>query len=158
MEIRKAQKTDLEKVVELWKDLMKIHAEQDSYFQITEDAENAYHEFAKSNLDDPDKIFLVALEDGVVIGYILAEICSYPPIYPRKSYAEIIEIMVADFIREKSVGSELLNNLFKEFVSCGIKHIECQVSASNPIANSFWKKAGFRDVWKRYYKQIMLES
>jgi hypothetical protein len=44
--------------------------------------------------------------------------------------------------------------LCEELSSRGIKNFECNVSATNPISNSFWQNAGFKEVMKRYYKQI----
>jgi hypothetical protein len=74
LEICRAQTKDIDTIIKLWKELMRIHAQQDSYFTIKEDAEVAYRKFAESNIDNPQKVFLVAFEDGNIIGYVLGGI------------------------------------------------------------------------------------
>ncbi len=154
MEIRKARSGDLEAVVGLWTEMMRFHAEQDRYFEVCVGAEEKFREFAKNNLSEPEKIFLVAEENGKIDGYILGEILTYPPVYESKPYGNVLDIIVKGTGRRKGVGQQLLEATCKGFAARGIEEVECQVSSANPVSNKFWQKMGFRETMKQYYRKI----
>ena len=70
--------------------------------------------------------------------------------------ATIVQIAVDSNKREKGIGSELLNHMFKHFESLGYGKIETvtlEVRKQNDVAHKFYLKNGFKDVVtkKEYY-------
>lgn len=154
MEMRKAVLSDLNVITGLWKDMMLLHQHYDSYFSLEEDADKAYQEYAKENIQSGSKFFKVCLDEkNDIAGYILAAIVEYPPVYTVKRYAEILEMVVRKDQRRKGIGETMLKDVFHWAKEKGITRLECKVAIENPISQRFWKKNGF----KGYSENLVLE-
>ncbi len=145
MKLRQAVSSDLNVVAELWKNMMLLHQNYDSYFSLKEKAEEAYRNYAEENIQSKSKFFKVCLDEkNNIVGYVLADIIEYPPIYPVKKYIEIIEMVVRKDQRRKGIGEAMLKDVLSWAKEKGITRVECKVATANPISQGFWKKNGFR--------------
>lgn len=151
--LREAQESDLEDIIRLWHELMDVHARQDAYFCTAESAIDAYRQFTRLNIRNANSLILVAEIDGMVVGEILAKVYEYPPIYPRMSYIEILEIAVTQTYRRRGVGAKLVAAVLKHCREKGFHYFECSVSSANASGQCFWQKMGFREVMRRYYRE-----
>ena len=58
--------------------------------------------------------------------------------------AKILMLAISEFYRKQNIGSELLNQFFKEMFIENIKKIELEVRTKNSIAIKFYQKHGFK--------------
>ena len=79
-----------------------------------------------------------------LIGYLMAEINTYPPIYLRQNYGHIDAISVTRLAQRRGVGRQLLEIVLDWFREQGLERVECSVAVENPVLQGFWKKTGFR--------------
>lgn len=155
MEIRTAVLSDADEITALWKEMMTLHQCYDKYFTIEEKADKAYKQFAEENIRNGSNLFKVCCDDkNKIIGYVLAVIFYYPPIYPDRRYLEIIEMVVTEDQRRKKIGKFMLNDVSNWAKENNITRMECMVAIGNPISQGFWKKNGFRAYAERLVSEI----
>ncbi|MBX7075810.1 MAG: ribosomal protein S18-alanine N-acetyltransferase [Methanobacteriaceae archaeon] len=80
--------------------------------------------------------FLVAEEEGIVIGYILFWIKEI-------NNGHIISLAVDENYRGTKIGSNLLRSAITIFIKCGINKINLEVKVQNINAIEFYKSFGF---------------
>lgn len=95
-----------------------------------------------------------ALEDKKLIGFIVAKLCYYPPIYLQEKYASIDDIMITLSYRRMGIGSMLLERAFDWFNSRGLLRVELNVVKQNKEAYSFYLKHGFKDYMHKLFLEI----
>lgn len=145
MKLRKATLSDVNVITELWKDMMELHSSCDKYFCLEEDAEKAYRKYAEENIQSETKLFKVCLNEiNEIVGYVLADVFEYPPIYQVKKYIEINEMVVRKDQRRKGIGEIMLKDVLNWAKEKGIIRVECKVAIKNSVSQGFWKKNGFR--------------
>ena len=90
--------------------------------------------------------FYVAEIGGKIVGYIIGDV--------RNNRGHVVSIAVDSQYRGKGVGKCLMNVLIKKFKETSIKTIRLEVAVSNLIAQTFYKKMGFRAIGriKNYYR------
>lgn len=90
-------------------------------------------------------IFRVAKCNGVVVGYVLADL--------EGPYCHIVSIAVKPGYRGRGIGSRLLNQALVECKNAGATRAYLEVSTANKPALRLYSKAGFRvvGVIKGYY-------
>lgn len=88
---------------------------------------------------------LVALEDNQVVGLILAR--------KVKDEAEILTIFVAEELRQKGTGKELMTQCLSELSKQGIKHVFLEVATDNKSAILMYESLNFIQIGTRkdYY-------
>ncbi len=99
------------------------------------------------------KVF-VGISDGKVVGYMIAKIDFFPPIYVMEKYGDIYDLMVEPSFRRRGIGSGLLKQAIEWFKSQKIERIEISVHPDNISGYSFWKKKGFQEIFHRLYLKI----
>lgn len=90
--------------------------------------------------------FLVAIEEGLVVGYIIFWL-------KEEHLGHIISIAVDKSFRSKHIATKLLIMAVTTLRNCNIFKITLEVRTSNEIAVNFYKKFGFeidRKVSKYY--------
>ena len=80
--------------------------------------------------------FLVAIEDGEVVGYIVFWI-------KEEGLGHIIVLAVDEKFRRQHMATRLLMMAMTIFTNCDIHRIALEVKAHNDVAVSFYKKFGF---------------
>ncbi|MCF2642977.1 MAG: ribosomal protein S18-alanine N-acetyltransferase [Lachnospiraceae bacterium] len=90
-------------------------------------------------------IFLVAEEEGTVVGY-----CG---IYLAADEGEITNVAVSPFRRRKGIADRLLGNLLEQAKKRGIIRFVLEVRCSNEPAISLYEKYGFKiqGIRKNFY-------
>lgn len=89
----------------------------------------------------------LAVEDDKAIGLIMG--CIFP--YDKYDYldykcpkrGEITELIVANKIRSKGIGQELMNKMEEYFKSVGCEYVIVDVFAYNENAINFYNKKGY---------------
>ena len=129
--IYEAEEKDLRIISELERDL--FSEEKWSYFQILREFKN---DFSK---------ILVFKEKEEIIGYLI-----FREIEPE---IEILKIGVRKEYQRKGVGTKLIQKLIEIAKEKNISKIFLEVKASNLSAYNFYKKLGFKEMYRRknYY-------
>ena len=97
-------------------------------------------------LQNCSRFFLVAEENGLVVGYAVA--CVEP-----EATGHVVSIAVAKKHRRKGIGKALLEELIKRMKEAGLKKDILEVRVSNEPAIRLYEKLGFRAIkrLKSYY-------
>lgn len=96
-------------------------------------------------IKNPLSLWLVAVEDEQVIGYIGSQSVL--------GEADMMNLAVCDSAREKGVGTALVNALMDRLRHSGVYRLTLEVRVSNEPAIQLYKKLGFSQIGRRpnYY-------
>ena len=99
----------------------------------------------RSELSNPLSLWLVAEEDGRVIGYVGSQ--SVPP------EADVMNLAVAPDCRKKGIGRALMTALIAQLRSRGVTALFLEVRVGNLPAQRIYQSLGFVEVGRRpkYY-------
>ena len=99
----------------------------------------------RSELSNPLSFWLVAEEDGKLIGYVGSQ--SVPP------EADVMNLAVAPEWRNKGVGRALMTALIAQLHSRGITALFLEVRVGNTPAQNLYRSLGFVEAGRRpkYY-------
>jgi len=126
MQIRKGTKEDSEKCMRLFE------LDNEKYWEISDFRSSAEH---------ADVIFLVAEEDGRIVGYILGFVTP-----TRRKEAMLVETRVHKEERGRGIGTMLVDAFCREAFVRGAKEVEAEVE---PELLKFYRDAcGFKEVHK----------
>jgi len=152
--IRKANKKDMDAIVGLWEEMMKFHAKLSNLYELKTNAKETYHEYLNEILKNDAAIILVYEMENRLCGYLIAEESELPLVYKQTRIGSVLEISVTEKHQNKDIGSQLLKEIEKIFISKGIDRIECMVSCFNEISKKFWFKNGFKTYNMVCFKNI----
>ncbi len=152
--IRKATTKDLETIGLLWQEFMDFHKERDPAFTRSADGHEHFKEFLSGHLEKESSLVLVAEQDGDVVGYCLAMLAKFPPVFENRDYGTIYDLAVTQRWRKAGIGEKMYKAAEKWFSEKGIHRIELRVVVSNEIAKAFWRKMGFKPHVENLYKKI----
>ena len=98
-----------------------------------------------SELDNPLSLWLVAEQNGAVLGYVGSQMV--PP------EADMMNIAVAPEARRQCIAEALIGELICRLSVNGVTSLSLEVRASNAAARSLYEKLGFRQAGLRpnYY-------
>lgn len=85
-------------------------------------------------------ITLVSEDKEKITGFVIGTLITYGPC----KYGYIEELFVDESSRRKGVGEKLINKLLREFGKLNTWAIFVMTVKNDPIAQSFYKKAGFK--------------
>ncbi len=152
--IAEATEKHIPEIVGLWKELADYHSNIDPFFTRKKDGHINFESFiAKLIRSEEAKIF-IALEDEKLIGYTIAKIDLYPPVYLLEKHGSIYDMYVTLKHRKKGIGNKLWQEALKWFKALGLERVELSIVPANPISSSFWKKHGFKDYMHRLFIKI----
>ena len=99
----------------------------------------------RSELSNPLSFWLVAQEDGKLIGYVGSQ--SVPP------EADVMNLAVAPEWRNKGIGRALMTALIAQLHSRGITALFLEVRVGNTPAQNLYRSLGFVEAGRRpkYY-------
>lgn len=140
---RLATSNDLPAIISVWAEAMDFHAELDPRFPLSPDASKAMTSYLGEVLADENGFLFVADANGRIIAYCLARIASYPPVFAKRMYGYINDLMVTTARRRQGVGTALFLSTAAAIRAKGIDVLEVSLVPQNPMASSFWRKLGF---------------
>ena len=137
--IRRAQPSDCDALLELWKALLDEQEQMEGRFERADDAEerwcNDYEEWLR---DDEQRIF-VAERKGEVSGYVSACRWFTSPIYKAARELFIEEMYVRPDARRKGIGRALLASVREWAEEMEIERLRIGVLAQNNDGRAFWE-------------------
>ena len=141
--VREATQHDIDRVVELWGEMVDFHARYDPRYLRKDGSEDGFAEHLRGHLDDADYLLLVAEIDGEVVGFLNGELLEYPPCFEHRSHGFIDSLAVSPECQRGGLGTALLDKGMAWFSAKGVSTVEGKVLLSNPQAMGFWQKTGF---------------
>lgn len=154
MQIRRAALTDLDAIESLWREMMDFHTVLDEYFTLAPEADANHRDYMTGLIQDEAKRIFVVENNNQLIGYLMAEINAYPPIFLHRNYGHIGAISVTKSARCEGVGRQLLESALDWFREQGVRRVECAVAVENPLSQGFWKRAGFRGLVEKHVLEL----
>lgn len=144
MNIRKAELKDASQIA----DVYNYYVQQTHHTFETEPlgAEEMEKRIADVTEDYP---FLVAEEDGVIVGYAYATQFKLRQAY---EYASEVSIYVRNAAKQKGLGTQLYMQLFEELQETDIHAVVAGISLPNDASVCFHERLGFEKV--AHFKEI----
>lgn len=143
--VRPATEQDSEAIVALWRELMAVHQElAPLVWRLSDDAEARYREHLGKMLQDPDRRVFVAEQESEVVGYLVVQKGTRPPVLAHSTRGIFGEIFVSPSARCRGVGRELVEAGLRWFREEGLAMAEVSYASDNPMSVPFWEGLGFR--------------
>jgi len=154
MRIVEATESNIHEIAELWKELIDYHSNIDSFFTRREDGHIQFKSFITGLINSMEAKVFIAIEDEKILGYIIAKIDEYPPVYLLEKHGAIYDLLVTSKHRKKGIGKKLWLEALKWFKDLGLERIELNIAPNNPESSSFWKKQGFQAYMHKLFIKI----
>ncbi|MCY3870091.1 MAG: GNAT family N-acetyltransferase [Gemmatimonadetes bacterium] len=154
MEVVRALKSDIPAILEIWKELMDFHVPFDSRYTLSEGAEESMNDHLERLVEAEDALVIMAVENTKPMGFGIARIRNYPPVFIKQTHGTIEDLAVSSEHRRKGIGELMLNEMLDWFRSLGIDRVELRVASMNTIGYSFWRKHGFADYMYIMYRDL----
>jgi len=144
MNIRKAEFKDAEQIAQVYN----YYVQQTHHTFETEPlgAEEMEKRIADVTEEYP---FLVAEEDGVIVGYAYATQFKLRQAY---EYAAEVSIYVKNAAKQKGLGTQLYMQLFEELQETDIHAVVAGISLPNDASVAFHERLGFEKV--AHFKEV----
>jgi ribosomal protein S18 acetylase RimI-like enzyme len=139
--IRRARRSDLDAIGELWRSLITLHAEFDPAFRVTDEAVPA--RALAQLLDDTKSAAWIAEAEQRVVGFCAVRVVDSPRALAESRRAEITELFVAPGARRSGLGRSLVDAALAWARERGAERVEVRVAARNDTGQSFWRSLGF---------------
>lgn len=138
--IRPAHRSDQAAVGALWQRLMTEHEAFDARFVLSDDALERWHnDFPHWVHDDARRVF-VAESDSEIVGFVIAQRWSPPPIHPAELEVYIDQIYLAPEARGQGAGRDLVDAVSTWAQKIGATRLRLAVLAANADGRAFWEK------------------
>lgn len=148
-------------LVQLWIEQHNYHVEKDQDY---------YEPTSEKNIHDAREYFRNAVENGKpqillakigdnIIGFISFEVVTRSPGVAKsgskiKEYGEVVDLFVKSSHRSQGIGEQLMIRAEQYFHGQEVKFMMVEVSSSNPGAQKFYEKGGFKPLQVEMFKQI----
>jgi len=154
MKITEATEKDIPEIVELWKELSDHHSNIDSFFTRRKDGHVNFKSFITELIKSEEAKIFIAIEDEKIIGYTIAIIDPYPPVYLLEKHGSIYDMFVTLKHRKKGIGNKLWQEALKWFKTLDLERVELSIVSANHESSSFWKTQGFQDYMHKLFIKI----
>ena len=147
MEIRKAERRDLESLGRLGAMLIRTHYAFDRkrFLAPLEGVESAYASFLGRALDSPDDCVFVAERDDAIVGYIFAALEPLAWKELRGPAGFIHDVAVTEEARRAGVATQLIEAAVEWLRGRRAPRVILWSAASNDIARALFRGMGFRE-------------
>jgi ribosomal protein S18 acetylase RimI-like enzyme len=154
LSVKRGVAGDVEPVLDLWEEMMAVHARLDCRFCPTADARQLFRPVLLAWLRDPDYRVFVAREGHRMVGYLIARVSENPPMFEPRHFGHISDTCVAPDRRRLGIGRRLFAAARSWLRRRGLTVLKLNVAASNPVSQQFWRKMGFSDYMHRMWLDI----
>jgi len=153
LEIRKANKTDLDRLFDLWAQMQYPHSGyHPDYYPMADDDTVRSATLARLDgmLENPDILILVASVDDQIVGYCISAIQVKPPVFLPVKQMLVLQAVVDHAYRRRGVFSRLHSRLCEWGIEQGASEAELMVDVLNP-AIAVYEHMGYKPV---QYKMV----
>ncbi len=154
IQLRKANESDLPRLVDLWMEMMGQHHEFEPRMELTALAPSAYRSYLLLHLRSP-KSLVALIEDGEKVqGFCCAYVCNNLPMFKPSEFGYLSDIYVAPDLQRQGVGTQLLDYVSDWLKGVGITCLQLQVYRKNEKGRRFWEKKGFEPYFDRMWRDL----
>jgi ribosomal protein S18 acetylase RimI-like enzyme len=133
---------------------MDFHAAHDLHFTRSADGHERFADFISGRMEHDASCVVVAERADQVVGYCLAMISHYPPVFLYDTYGMISDLAVRADARRQGIGQALMEYVLTWFAGRDIARVELRAAVSNDLAMAFWRKMGFAPYMELLYKTL----
>ncbi len=148
MEYTIAQITDIDEIAKLYPQIFESMGEQEPFYYKKAE-QNKY--YIKEIITNDDSDFIIAVEDGKIVGFALIEEMKTPPydcFVPHK-YTFIMDVVVDKDYRRKGIATALIAKVRKWAEDRKSDYIELNVLSKNIQAINLYENLQFEECAKR---------
>jgi GNAT superfamily N-acetyltransferase len=143
--VRAANLSDMPEVVSMVKKSGALHQDWDSAkFGVIDDFAAQYGEWLSELSGDPSSIFLVAVMNRHVVGYLVGTVDQAIPLYRVREYGYVRDVWVENEYRGAGMGRKLVDAALERFIALGVEQVRLETATANGSARSFFAGCGFR--------------
>lgn len=143
VKIRSAKPKDLASISGLWKEFMDFHKTCNQQFTRASDGHKKYVHFVTEQIEKITSCVLVAEWENKIVGYCVATISRYPPVFDRREFGYISDLAVSEVWRRRGIGKKIVEEIQNWFLEREIHRFEVRVLTTNDLSTSFWRKMDF---------------
>lgn len=146
MKIRRAEERDIEKVLDLLKQVLTVHADIRPDYFVHGTTKYNREELQEMFKDENRPVYVYVNDDDIVLGYAFVEIKEQPKadvLVPFK-YFYIDDICVDEAARCQGVATALYNHVVSEARRLGCYEINLNVWEGNDNARRFYESMGMK--------------
>src|SRR4051812_24304946 len=145
MNIRRGKPGDFQAIMPMLRDLRALRTQWDqARYALHPQAELRYLQWIGKSGEDPRSLFLVAEEDGRVVGMLSATVEDNLPIYACEEYACIHDIWADPPYRHRGAGEKLVHEAIRAFGEVGVTQVRMMTTATNESGRRSLERAGMR--------------
>ena len=132
-------------VISMVKKSCALHQEWDlAKFGVVNDFAAKYGNWLSGLTSDPRSIFLVAVMNRRVVGYLVGTVDQAIPIYRVGEFGYIRDLWVEEEYRGAGRGRKLVDAGLEQFRALGVEQVRLETAAANASARTFFAACGFR--------------
>ena len=151
--VRDAIEADLDRIAELWTEMIDLHHDLDERFWIRKpDGQSIFREWMAEAVDDERSVLIVAEVDGAVGGFVHGNLTDAPPLMEDRISAFISDVSVGFDYRGKGIGRKLVTAALKRLAEIGAEDVTLLAAVKNDCAVGFYEALGFErhtiTMWK----------
>jgi len=150
--IREASNEDVNKLELLVKRFYLFNEEFNPFMELSDNYDEIVIDTLEKRLGE-NNIFLVAVVEGDIAGYVYGVIESNPLLRMGKM-AVIKELYVLPIYRNMGVASKLLEEFSSRILKMGVPLVGAEFPTSNDIAKKFYEKNGFKEFRSIYIRVL----
>ena len=156
MIIRKAKKNDIDEIIRIADQLRKTEAPLDKTKNIKYDSylSDVYKKRELEYIASRKKIFLVALIDEKIVGYVNGYIVENSEVYYYEPVAYLDCLCVDKTVRNQGIGRKLIDEFTNIVKNKGAKYVKLNAFENNIPAVTLYKKLGYEEYSVYYIKKI----
>ncbi len=153
MAIRKAVKTDVDSLAEMFSKMYILNSEFDPLLQVPDDIKQKVRKSVEEALSDEKSLIYIYEEDDKPYAAIKIKL-DEREFYTPSTVARIEEYYVHPAKRRGGLGAYFLNFIEEELKKLGVTLIIARFPSKNLIAVSFYSKNGFREIHNEFAKSV----
>jgi GNAT superfamily N-acetyltransferase len=144
--ITRARTEHVDAIRRLWIEFMDFHAARNPHYTRSDDGDALFADYVTTLLDHAGARVLVAVDDGIVLGYAMGKIDQLTPGFRQRRYGFISDVAVTAAARRAGLGARFEDALRTWFQAAGIRRVQVRAATDNEVAMAFWRKRGYRPV------------
>ncbi|HDZ22662.1 hypothetical protein LCGC14_0303910 [marine sediment metagenome] len=151
--VRDATEADLDRVAELWAEMIELHHGLDERFwRRKPNGDEIFRQWMAEAVGDEKCVLVVAEVDGAVAGFVHGSLVDAPPAVEDKISGNITDVSVGFDYRGKGIGKKLMAAALEWFAAHEAEDITLLAAVKNDCAVSFYEALGFEPhtitMWK----------
>lgn len=143
--VRTATPADVPAILDLWDEMMQLHAGLDARFLLKPDGRESFGAALHEWLVAEHIVILVADAGSELIGFGIGLDRENPPVFLPERSGYVTDMAVTASWRRGGVGRALYAGLVQWFQSRGLSTVRLSVAHHNPVSQAFWRAMGLTD-------------